>query len=92
LLFKYLGRVDSDPDFAGIAEETFDAFKLGRAAIVAGDYDVRDEQIAILRENISEVIGIRAVYYLQAGKRALEDEKWELLSMTFLKDMVLFIA
>jgi hypothetical protein len=73
--FKYLGRVDSDPDFAGIAEETFDAFKLGRAAIVAGDYDVRDEQIAILRENISEVIGIRAVYYLQAGKRALEDGK-----------------
>lgn len=74
LFFKYLGRVDADPDFAGIAEETFDAFKLGRAAIVAGEYDVRDEQIAILRENISEVIGIRAVYYLQAGKRALEDE------------------
>ncbi|MCM4159970.1 DUF4856 domain-containing protein [Antarcticibacterium flavum] len=75
LLFKYLGRVNSDPDFAGIAEETFDAFKLGRAAIVAGEYDVRDEQIDIIRENISKVIGIRAVYYLQAGKRALEEGK-----------------
>lgn len=70
-IFKYIGRVNSDSDFAGIAEEIFDAFKLGRAAIVAGEYDVRDEQIAILRKNISEVIGIRAVYYLQAGKRDL---------------------
>jgi hypothetical protein len=72
LLYKYLGRVDADPDFAGIAEETFDAFKLGRAAIVAGDYNVRNEQIAIIRENVSEIIGVRAVYYLQAGKRELE--------------------
>lgn len=72
LLFKYMGRVDSDPDFAGIAEETFDAFKLGRAALVAGEYDVRDEQVDIIQENISEIIGIRAVYYLQSGKRAIE--------------------
>lgn len=75
LLFKYIERVETDPDFEGIAEETFDAFKLGRAAIVAGDYTVRDEQVAIIRENISEIIGIRAVYYLQAGKRALEAGK-----------------
>lgn len=75
LLFKYMGRVEADPDFAGIAEETFEAFKLGRAAIAAGQYDVRDQQVAILRENISELIGIRAVYYLQAGKRALEAGK-----------------
>ncbi|WP_029033179.1 DUF4856 domain-containing protein [Salinimicrobium terrae] len=75
LLFKYLGRVDADPDFEGIAEETFEAFKLGRAAIVAGNYDVRDQQVAIIRENVSEIIGIRAVYYLQAGKRALEAGK-----------------
>ncbi|QYA25660.1 DUF4856 domain-containing protein [Gramella sp. MT6] len=71
LLFKYMGRVEGDEDFAGIAEETFEAFKTGRAAIVAGDYQTRDEQVAIIRENISEIIGIRAIYYMQAGKNAL---------------------
>ncbi|HKJ47887.1 MAG TPA: DUF4856 domain-containing protein [Christiangramia sp.] len=71
LLFNYLGRVDNDDDFSGIAEETFEAFKTGRAAIVAGDYATRDEQVSIIRENISEVIAIRAVHYLQGGKAAL---------------------
>ncbi|TRO65449.1 DUF4856 domain-containing protein [Christiangramia sabulilitoris] len=71
LLFKYMGRVEGDEDYAGIAEETFEAFKTGRAAIVAGDYETRDAQIAIIRENISQIIGIRAIYYMQAGKNAL---------------------
>ena len=71
-LNKYIGRVEGDPDFAGIAEEIFDAFKLGRAAIVAKRYDIRDAQSAILRRKISEVVGIRAVYYLQQGKNGLE--------------------
>ena len=70
-LNKYLSRVEDDSDFAGIATEIFEAFKLGRAAIVAGDYETRDAQAAILRERISEVIAIRAVYYLQKGKNAL---------------------
>ena len=74
LLFNYLGRVDSDPDFAGIAEEVFEAFKTGRAAIVAGDYDLRDEQIAIIQENLSKVIAVRAVHYLQGGKKAIQEE------------------
>lgn len=73
LLFKYMGSVNNDSDFEGIAEETFEAFKTGRAAIVAGDYDLRDEQIAIIRENISTVIAVRAIYYLQAGKNQLAD-------------------
>ncbi|MDR9419568.1 DUF4856 domain-containing protein [Gracilimonas sp.] len=72
-LNKYLGRVDGDDDFAGIAQETFDAFKLGRAAIEAGAYDVRDEQAQIIRENISIVIAVRAVYYLESGKNGLEE-------------------
>ncbi|MEM1215557.1 MAG: DUF4856 domain-containing protein [Bacteroidota bacterium] len=71
-LNKYLGRVDGDTDFMGISEDIYGAFKLGRAAIVAGDYKVRDEQAAILREKVSEVIGVRAVYYLQAAKTAIE--------------------
>lgn len=76
LLFKYLGRVEKDSDFAGIAEETHQAFKKGRAAIVAGQYDVRDEQVEIIRENVSRILAIRAVYYLQAGKNAIEKEHW----------------
>ena len=46
--------------------------KLGRAAIVAKDYSVRNEQANILRELVSTVIGVRAVYYLQQGKNALD--------------------
>ena len=51
--------------------DVYDAFKLGRAAIVAKNYTVRDEQVEILREKISMIIGIRAVYYLQGGKANL---------------------
>lgn len=70
-LNKYIGRVEGDADFAGIAEDIYKAFKLGRAAIVAKEYTVRDEQAAIIRTKISEVIGVRAVYYLQQGKKAI---------------------
>jgi len=75
-LNKYIARVESDEDFAGIADDIFNAFKLGRAAIVAGDYDLRDEQANIIREKISLVIAVRAVYYLQAGKTAIEGESY----------------
>ncbi|WP_299899894.1 DUF4856 domain-containing protein [uncultured Aquimarina sp.] len=71
-LNKYIGRVEGDPDFAGIAAEIYDALKLGRAAIVAKNYTVRDAQAAIVKEKVSEIIGIRAVYYLQQGKNGLE--------------------
>ena len=70
-LNKYLDKVEGDSDFAGIANDVYDAFKLGRAAIVAKNYTVRDEQVEILREKISMIIGIRAVYYLQVGKTNL---------------------
>jgi len=70
-LNKYLSRVNGDTDFNTIAQDIFEAFKLGRAAIVAGDYEVRDEQAEILKELIATVVGVRAVYYLQQGKKAL---------------------
>lgn len=73
-LNKYLGRVEGDSDFTGIAQRVFDAFKLGRAAIVAREYTVRDEQAAILQEALSTVIAVRAVYYLQQGKNALNQD------------------
>ena len=71
-LNKYIGRVEGDADFEGIADAIFQAFKLGRAAIVAGDYNLRDAQARIIREKISEIIGIRAVYYLNQARLALE--------------------
>lgn len=70
-LNKYLSRVNDDVDFAGIGQEIFDAFKKGRAAIVAGEYNERDKQADIIKTKLSEVIGIRAVYYLQQGKNNL---------------------
>jgi hypothetical protein len=72
-LNKYVGRVEGDSDFTGIAQEIFDAFKLGRAAIVAKNYELRNAQAAILQQKISEVIAIRAIYYLQNGKIAIEN-------------------
>src|SRR5690606_19459583 len=76
LLFNYLGRLENDSDFAGIAEDTCEAFKKGRAAIAAGEYEVRDEQVAIIRENLSKVVAVRAIYYLQGGKEALAEGKY----------------
>ena len=67
-LNKYLSRVENDTDFTGIASDIYEAFKLGRAAIVAKNYEVRDAQANIIREKISAIIGIRSVYYLQQGK------------------------
>jgi hypothetical protein len=74
-LNKYIGRVEGDSDFVGIADDIYQAFKLGRAAIVAKNYTVRDQQAEIIREKISEIIGIRAVYYLQQGKTLLATNK-----------------
>ena len=48
-LNKYLQRVENDPDFTGIAQDIYNAFKLGRAAIVAKNYDVRNAQAEIIR-------------------------------------------
>lgn len=70
-LNKYLQSVNSDDDFNTIAAIIYDAFKLGRAAIVAKNYTVRDAQAEIIREKISKVIGVRAVHYLQTGKAVL---------------------
>ncbi len=72
LLFNYLGKVEADNDFKGIADNIFQAFKTGRAAIVAGDYELRNQQIAIIRANVSAIIAVRSIYYMQKGKRQME--------------------
>ena len=55
LLNKYLKKIN-DSNEPGIANVIYDAFKLGRAAIVAGDYIIRDEQAQIVSENVLVVM------------------------------------
>ncbi len=73
-LNEYVGNVSKDPDFSNLAPEIFDAFKLGRAAIVAKNYEVRDAQASIIRANVSKVIAVRGVFYLQVGKNKILEE------------------
>lgn len=80
-LNDYVGVANGDDDFAGLADDIFNAFKLGRAAIVAGDYTVRDAQAAIIREKISSVIAIRAVYYLMSGSAGLSEATPDMASV-----------
>lgn len=70
-LFNYITTVNADPDFSNIQSQIFKAFKIGRAAIVAKNYDALDKAIDVIQYQISRVIAIRAVFYLQDGKRAL---------------------
>ena len=63
LLNKYFKKVNGSNQ-PGIAEIVFNAFKKGRAAIVAGDYQVRDAQANIIQIHLSKVIGYKAVDYL----------------------------
>ncbi|MCB9202937.1 MAG: DUF4856 domain-containing protein [Flavobacteriales bacterium] len=71
LLGKYLSEVSEDNDFENLDDNVFYALKKGRAAIVANDYTARNEQIKIIKENISLIPAVRSIYYLQQGKTAL---------------------
>jgi hypothetical protein len=44
--------------------QVFDAFRRGRAYIVANQYDKRDQQATIIKKELSKVIGYKAVDYL----------------------------
>ncbi|SRX55535.1 DUF4856 domain-containing protein [Aequorivita sp. CIP111184] len=72
-LNEYVGAVNGNADFATIAAEIWNAFKMGRAAIVAKNYEVRDEQASIIREKVSTVIAARGIFYLQIGKNQIVD-------------------
>ena len=69
---NYLDLVNDDEDFRGIADTIYLAFRTGRAAITASDYDLRDQQAAILQRELSRVMAIRTVFYLQSGRIKLE--------------------
>ena len=63
-LNKYFKKIN-DSNMPGISQTVYDAFKLGRAAIVAGNYEVRDAQANIIKINLSKVIGYKSVDYLE---------------------------
>tara|TARA_B100000768_G_scaffold124240_1_gene114946 strand:+ start:50 stop:1189 length:1140 start_codon:yes stop_codon:yes gene_type:complete len=63
LLSKYAGKVDGS-NSPGIGKIIYDAFKMGRAAIVAKNYAVRDAQAKIIQMHISKIIGYKAHDYL----------------------------
>jgi len=63
LLSKYAGKVDGS-NSPGIGKIIYDAFKMGRAAIVAKNYTVRDAQAKIIQIHISKIIGYKAHDYL----------------------------
>lgn len=70
-LNEYLGKVDADPDFAGISAAVEAAFRRGRAAIVAKNYAERDRQAAVIKTRLANVLVIRGIYYLKQGEAAL---------------------
>jgi hypothetical protein len=59
---KYAGSTREE--HLGTATAISDAFRTGRAAIVAQDYVVRDAQIAIIQENMELVAVGTAIHYL----------------------------
>jgi hypothetical protein len=71
LVSKYLAK----GDVPGLDAIIYDAFKLGRAAIIAGDYELKDKQAKIIKTSISKVIGYRASSYLRSGASNV-DVRW----------------
>ena len=73
LFNKYLKKVDADNgEEPGLGMEIYDAFKLGRAAIVAGNSSVRDAQAEVVKTKMSRVILHKAAYYLRDSAAALD--------------------
>lgn len=68
---SYINQVNADSDFNTLKDAIEIAFRKGRAAIVANNYDLRDAQIAIIKSKIALVPAVRAVYYLKSGKEKL---------------------
>lgn len=68
---SYINQVDADADFGTIKEDIELAFRKGRAAIVANNYTVRDQQVVIIKAKLALVPAVRAVYYLKEGKSKL---------------------
>ncbi len=73
-LSEYITKVNADTDFNTIKADISLAFRKGRAAIVANDYETRNAQIDIIKQKLALVVAVRSVYYMQVGKGKLVTE------------------
>jgi hypothetical protein len=65
LLMKYFKKVNAEGGYEpGIGQTVYDAFIMGRTAIVNRDYDLREAQADIIQVELSKVIGYYAIHYL----------------------------
>jgi hypothetical protein len=73
LLMKYFKNVDEEGGYEpGIGQVVYDAFIMGRTAIVNKDYELRDQQAAIIKVELSKVIGYYAIHYMNDYVAKLE--------------------
>ena len=73
LLMKYFKKVNDEGGYEpGIAQTVYDAFVMGRTAIVNKDYALRDQQAAIIKVELSKVIGYYAIHYMNDFVSKLE--------------------
>ena len=74
LLMKYFKKVDEEGGYEpGIGQVVYDAFIMGRTAIVNKDYELRDQQAAIIKVELSKVIGYYAIHYMNDYVAKLEE-------------------
>lgn len=71
----YLNKVNNTYD-TGITNRIYQAFTIGRAAIVAKDYVERDRQAAIVSAELSKVIAYKAQSYLRDTAEDIEQGDW----------------
>ena len=73
LLLKYFKKVNDEGGYEpGIGEVVYDAFIMGRTAIVNKNYELRDQQAAIIKVELSKVIGYYAIHYMNDYVSKLE--------------------
>jgi hypothetical protein len=72
---SYIDQVNADVDFNTVKADISLAFRAGRAAIIANDFDERDAQADIIKAKLALVLAVRAVFYLQEGKGKLTTDK-----------------
>ena len=73
----YLNKINSQDGEKQITSRIYEAFRRGRAAIVAKNYQERDLQAVIIGVELSKVIGYKAGYYLRGAAENIEKGETE---------------
>ena len=73
----YLNKINSQDGEKQITSRVYEAFRRGRAAIVAKNYQERDLQAVIIGVELSKVIGYKAGYYLRGAAKNIEKGETE---------------